>query len=407
MRRLFWTFRIALIAGAGFAAAGGLALAAVAGLASLVALKPKALVSGLRRPSPALLLFAGAIAWSAISLTWSPYDRPDQALKLLLLTPLYLALPFAAAQLPETMRLRLGTAIVFSAAVGLLIVAFEGLAGAPLTLSYKIDVEAHIDRLDHLAALSQRMLARGFLFLALLAGPAVLLLWRAGPAVLRAGAAGLLLTALIAAATVENDANVVAIACAMALGGLALRWPARTLQIGLLATAAFTVIAPLLMGLALAALPQGLEAEIPLSWAWRVEIYRYSVSLIAENPIIGLGLDASREIDTTALLNGEEIQLLPLHAHNAALHIWVETGLVGALLFAASLVALARQIPQLVPGRDRAAMLAFIGGYWTISVMLGFGIWQEWHHGALSLAIAAAILATGRDGMARDLRPSP
>lgn len=407
MKRQVWTFRAAFPLAAFFAVAGGLGLAAAAGLASLAAMTPRALVRALRHPPAALILFAAAIGWSALSLFWSPYDRPDQALKLLLLTPLYLALPFAAAQIDEDLRRRLHGVILFSAAAALLLLVFEMMAGAPLTTSYKVDVEGQTSDPEALALLAYRLLGRGVLFAELLAGPAMLLLWRTGVPALRAGAACMLLLAAIAVVSGQTDANIVALAGALILGACALRWPRRTLQISLAGTGALIVLSPVLFAAGLALLPDGLQDQLPSSWVWRLEIWRFVLGLIGDAPLIGQGLDAARQIEATTMLRGFEADLLPLHAHNAGLHIWLETGLVGALLFGGALIAFARRIHSMVPGRDLAAMLAFIGAYWTISVMLGFGVWQEWHHGALSLAIAGAILTTGRSGMASKLRPSP
>ena len=134
------------------------------------------LVRALARPPLALILAALAIAWTCLSFAWSPYDRPDQAIKLALLTPLFLALPFFAGQLGETDRARVRPFVIFAAASSLLFLTIEALLQAPVTLSYKLDVEGYAPDHGAILDLSHRMLSRGAVPALMLAGPAALLL---------------------------------------------------------------------------------------------------------------------------------------------------------------------------------------------------------------------------------------
>lgn len=403
--RIVWTLRIALPAAAFFAAAGGLALAAVSGLAALFAMKPRALLSALERPPLTLMLLAAAIGWTCLSLIWSPYDRPDQAIKLALLTPLYLALPFFAAQLDEAGRAQVRPLIVAAAAASLLFVAVEALFQAPVTASYKLGVEGYDTDFATLLAFAHRLLARGTVFVLMIAGPAMLLLWRTGSRPLRIAAACLLALALIAASSFSVAANTAGLLMALALSALALRFPVRTLQ-GLLAgTAGILMLAPFLFAVALALVPDGFGDALPMSWAWRLEIWNHVLALIAERPLTGHGLDIARVDDSTAMLRGMQIDLLPLHSHNAMLSIWLETGFVGALLWACALLGLATRLARRPLGRDLCAMLVYAGTVWLVSVMLGIGVWQEWHHGALSLAVASALISAS-PSLAGNLRRS-
>ena len=66
----------------------------------------------------------------------------------------------------------------------------------------------------------------------------------------------------------------------------------------------------------------------------RLLIWSFVGERIAERPLLGWGLDASR-----AIPGGKEeirpgLTRLPLHPHNAALQVWLELGMPGALLAA-------------------------------------------------------------------------
>lgn len=390
--RIIWTFRIALPAAAFFAAAGGLGLAAVSGLTAIFAVTPKALFRALAPPALPVILIAAAIGWTCLSLIWSPYERPDQALKMALLTPLYLALPVIAAQLDEAGRVRVRPLIVFAAAGSLLFLTLEAVFQAPVTVSYKLGVEGFEADFETILAYAHRLLSRGTVFALMIAGPAIMLLCRAGSRPARIGAICLLMLALIAASGFSVEANLFALLIALGLAGLALRFPARTLQGLIVATAAMLMLAPFLFTAAIAVLPDAFRDALPLSWAWRLEIWDHTLGMIAERPITGHGLDIARVEDTTAMLREIEIDLLPLHAHNALLNIWVETGFVGALIWACALLSLAVWLSRRALQRDLCVLLVYVGTVWLVSVMLGIGVWQEWHHGALSLAVASAVL---------------
>src|SRR5690606_29985815 len=81
--RLSWVKGVAVLSlfalGAFALAAGGLGMAPVAALGGVCALAVATLDPCLRRalkPGPAAWVGAALIAWAAISLMWTPYDRP-------------------------------------------------------------------------------------------------------------------------------------------------------------------------------------------------------------------------------------------------------------------------------------------------------------------------------------------
>lgn len=191
-----------------------------------------------------------------------------------------------------------------------------------------------------------------------------------------------------------------------ALAGGAAWWAPRLAPRLLGAGLAVLILAtPLLLG---PVLTRGVPAGgLPPSAAHRLLIWDFSVERIAERPLLGWGMEASRAIpgntgspSPDALrrfgLDGPaaaawlpSAQLLPLHPHNGALQLWLELGLPGALLGAALALLLGRAVGRSARPAVAAAMLA--AG--AVTAMLSFGAWQEWWVGAelLALTVAAAL----------------
>jgi exopolysaccharide production protein ExoQ len=134
---------------------------------------------------------------------------------------------------------------------------------------------------------------------------------------------------------------------------------------------------------------------VKLSAGHRLLIWSFAGDRIAERALVGWGLDASR-----AIPGGEDLirtgeTWLPLHPHNAALQLWLELGVPGAVLFAL-LVAIAwlalsnAEWPRLFAGAAGASLtIALVGCFAT------YGMWQEWWLGTLWFSLFL-ILAMAR-----------
>ncbi len=124
-----------------------------------------------------------------------------------------------------------------------------------------------------------------------------------------------------------------------------------------------------------------------ISAGHRLLIWSFAGDRIAERPLTGWGLDASRAIPggDDPIRPGET--WMPLHPHNAALQVWLELGAPGAVFFAllVGLVwdALARvEWPPLFAAAAGASLtIAFMGCFAT------YGMWQEWWLGTLSFSL--------------------
>lgn len=143
---------------------------------------------------------------------------------------------------------------------------------------------------------------------------------------------------------------------------------------------------------------------IKASGIHRLLIWRFTAERIAERPILGWGVDASRALPGGHFNLGEAFpqaglgplaEALPLHPHNVILQWEVELGVPGAILALAIILVglwkLARE--ERLSARERAGALAWAAAA-LVFAMLSFGAWQEWWLAALwltSAGYAAAI----------------
>jgi O-antigen ligase len=169
----------------------------------------------------------------------------------------------------------------------------------------------------------------------------------------------------------------------------------------------------LAMPLLAAAIPALPVERLPITALHRMVIWDFTEARIAERPVLGWGLEASRtvpggrdrpaavQLDRLRVSDPERrawfampnIQVLPLHPHNGALQVWLELGGIGALVAAAlawCLGSAAARSPC-----PPAAAGALASG--AITALLSFGAWQAWWVAAMLLAaVCCAGLARGR-----------
>lgn len=377
---------------------GGLGLSSSVGFIGLLTL-PLLAVPGWQaaRMAPlAPVLGAAAIAWVCITFAWSIHPNASEVYKLVLLTPLYVAAVYAGVRMGDD-EVRFVRPVLLAGTLALgLFFAIEALAGLPIAVAFQGWIHGLTD-LEAALGIATRRLSRGATAFIMLAAPVGLWFWLKGGNLYRAAALFLLAASAVAAAGFGVAANVAGLAFGLAAMAFALRWPRTALQVILAGTALFILASPLLFGVLLAVFPDSLAERLPLSWHWRLEIWSFALERIAEKPMLGHGLDSGRTLSEMAMLRGMEIDRMPIHAHNAGLHIWMETGAVGAMLTAWALLALARSAGRAALNAPLSAALAFSGSVWLVSVMLGYGVWQEWHHAALAFALSSAfILLRGR-----------
>lgn len=353
---------------------GPLGFAPLVALAGLLCL-PAVRVSG--RELPLLVLLAVAAAWAALSMLWGVHKVDEledaTALKIALQIPLYFAAWCGARRAAPPLR-----------RTALLVFAW-GLALYGVVLLVEAFTEAGIYQALRKAThdpirpdLARKNIAQGSFVLALLWPVALAGGVRAGaPAWLALPmAAG---TALLAS-HFDTDAPTLAVGLAIAVAGLALVWPRSAPNAMGVATGLLIVVMPLIvLTLRLA----HLGPKLPLSWSIRVDYWGYALARIAEHPLRGWGLDASRDFSPHIVL----------HPHNGPLQLWLELGLPGAALAALVWVFLFRRA-----ARDErslvAAGTAATAAVYILFACVSFGVWQEWW---LALGALAAVIAALAD----------
>jgi hypothetical protein len=161
----------------------------------------------------------------------------------------------------------------------------------------------------------------------------------------------------------------------------------------------------LLMPLLVAFVPKIPSASLPPSAVHRLVIWDFAAARIAEKPITGWGLEASRAmpggralpdaatLDRLNIANPAQrealalphVEVMPLHPHNGALQLWLELGGIGALIGAALMLALGVAASRSAAPAAGAGMLASA----AVTGMLSFGLWQAWWVASLLLAMVA------------------
>lgn len=121
------------------------------------------------------------------------------------------------------------------------------------------------------------------------------------------------------------------------------------------------------------------HSDIPQSWRHRALIWSHTSDRIAQNPLMGYGLDSSRAFPDRLEFDGHLIKAIPLHPHSASLQIWLETGAIGAMLGAAALLTVGAGLARIFE-HDRlgAAAVCSCAAAFALVSNVSFGVWQEW-----------------------------
>lgn len=331
-----------------------------------------------------VLLLLAATSWFALSSLWSPYSGAfTQAAKLLALVPL--GLIFATSLRREDVS-GLAAAAVAAFVVLASLVLIESFWDLPLNRAGAPDAAPG----EHI----RNPMRGAVVALALSWGTAgILLSWKRKWAALAALAIG-----GVVSFQFDLIANTLGFFVGLAVFALATLWPRLITLATTFGLATWALAAPFLTPLILRV--PGLVDHLPLSAAARAEIWTYACERILERPWFGHGLDAVRTVTDRIVVRGTyELRAIPLHPHSANLHIWYETGAVGAALTALTLVAgglaLARHA-----GSHRTAVAASTAAIACLGSIaaVGFGAWQEWWIATLFAAAFALRLAYAAQG---------
>jgi O-antigen ligase len=191
-----------------------------------------------------------------------------------------------------------------------------------------------------------------------------------------------------------TDINAAGLALGTIAALFALSFP--RLSLGLVSGGAATLIAaapliyPAIAQVAFQLLPGD---TMPLSYGRRAQMWETASNYIAQKPLTGWGLGAGSTFDTPIIYGGFEWPIIQLHPHAAPLHIWLETGGIGALLASVTLI-MAGGVAIRVFGRYRVASAALVGGLTFLFLNWGFShsAWREWVWTSLAALIAFSFM---------------
>jgi O-antigen ligase len=360
-----------LLAPVGYLARLGLAdLAALVGLLCLPAFR----ISDRDRPA-AIILFA-ALIWAAVSTTWSPY-HPGKIgnttiLKLALELPLYWSAISAARRADPKLRTWALRTVAWGCALfGLLLISEAVTRGAVYKALHTYYQPIRADLAESNVGNSTQVLGLIWPLAACGAAPR-LRPWFALVMFAGTGAAALVF---------GYDSSMLGLILAPAAGLLVWRWPRTTPRLMAIAAAALFLLTPAAVWAVRHFLDyEAIRAALPRTDSMRMGYWSHAIDWIAERPLRGWGLDASREFGPGIVL----------HPHNNPLQIWLELGAIGAVAAAAFWgVALSRLSR---PDRDlgAAATAACATAYLLFGV--NFGVWQDWWLGLGALVAMLAVM---------------
>src|SRR5262249_7944535 len=131
---------------------------------------------------------------------------------------------------------------------------------------------------------------------------------------------------------------------------------------------------------------------VKLSAGHRLLIWSFVGDRIAEHPLAGWGLDASRSIPGGKDLIRPGETWLPLHPHNAPLQVWLELGVPGVVLFALVVGYLWHILALAAWSRMFAAAAGASLAIALIACFTAYGVWQEWWLGALWFSLFGVLV---------------
>ncbi|MEQ9314844.1 MAG: O-antigen ligase family protein, partial [Henriciella sp.] len=175
------------------------------------------------------------------------------------------------------------------------------------------------------------------------------------------------------------------------------------------AMAAFILASPVILGFGGAAVSNA-EVPLPSSVQSRVWAWQLTTEKVLEQPLIGHGIEASKEwretfgdrpelmqqmIDRTGIDDGrwKAYRILPGHPHNMGLQIWAETGIVGVALAIIALLALgwSLPVPAALPSTIRVAVASLTAAGFAL-FSLSYSVWNEAFWATIALSGAGIIL---------------
>lgn len=329
----------------------------------------------------ALLVF---IAWAWLSAIWSP-QQTNQALYIALGAFVYPLFVYAIYVLPADGKQILVKTALISGGLMLLPYLAEGSFGLISHFIYdQAKQEAMLrDATRGISAVVMVMPALVVLVMQTFSGP-------------KGQIMAAIATALVLLICIQFQlfAGIVALVFGGAAFMSGLRWPRPTLLALTLMFLLMVLLAPMVMPTIAALLD---NVSLPFSWEWRVKMWAFTGEQIGLHPLFGWGLEASRSFtDYRFTLHGFTLEYLSSHPHNLGLQVWLETGMVGALLLSAAIALFGIRLSTTVNFSLNPLYGAAITGSCAVVLVflsITYGAWQEWLWANIAWVAALCVLS--------------
>lgn len=306
--------------------------------------------------------------WAAVSAVWA--FTPTRALilvvRLVVVGVVGAGLLYAVSRLDDRYRRNAENALLGGMALGLAALAagfvYANATGDSLWDTYYSDPLTTLNN--------------GAVAISLLAWPALAVLWRRG----QRWTAGIAVVAVYAGFTFLSSGAAL-LTPIMGLAGFLTVWfLGRRGALALAALAAFLVLAaPQVVTSGFSAgKVEEITTELPPSAQHRLNMWAFAVEKIDEKPWWGWGMDASRSIPQEDRRLASNMEIMPLHPHNAFLQVRLELGIPGAFLVAVLVGSLFAGVVGGVGDRFSAAVITGAGGAYLTVASVSYGVWQNW-----------------------------
>lgn len=345
-------------------------------------------------PKPYLMFFTVVVIWGVISSTWS--IAPENSLHLSpSLAGIFLSglvLIFLAGRLRHDERRFFEGALIIGVGAGYAVLAVEIFTPLALTHAFWLIVKGRDILIDYMHA---NYYKNGIAVASLMLWPALGALWKRGA---KTGAALLFVLALFINFQGGSGSSLLAGFVAFSAFLIAVIFPKRAAGIFLISVAVGIFAMPPIFHF----LPDVKDIErkynLPESVYPRLFIWKSTAAYIREAPILGKGLNSSRAISSEKDKqiysirddgNPRWIEPIPLHPHSVILQIWLEFGVIGAVMLTILSTALIKRINECGDPILRAFGYGAFFSTFTIACV-SYGIWSGWWQGALWLTAAFA-----------------
>ena len=209
-------------------------------------------------------------------------------------------------------------------------------------------------------------------------------------------------TIIILSTVTSFYSGIVAIMCGLLASFIIFIFGRRAALLSILVIAAVSLVLPFGFNVSQSPISQiNSVIDLPTSAEHRIGIWKFTSDKVLENPILGWGMNASKNIPggKSYLFAEDGAQYgraLPLHPHNVLLQIWLELGLIGIVLFVTICVFIIMISVNRLSLRFESAMM--FGQFITILGIsnLSFGMWQAWWLAAIWLSISFTSLVSSK-----------